>query len=95
MNYGVLPHGGKLVNLPSLEKQRSEYLKENLELKKVIINSKGFSDIIILAIGAFSPLEGFMSKKDYESVLNDMHLDSGVLWPIPVTLSVTLMKQII
>lgn len=90
MNHVVSPHGGKLVNLLATEQQRREYFKEGLELKKVRVNSKEFSDIIMLATGAFSPLEGFMSKKDYESVLNDMHLNSGVLWPIPVTLSVSL-----
>jgi sulfate adenylyltransferase len=43
----------------------------------------------MIAIGAFSPLEGFMNKKDYESVLNNMRLSNGVVFPIPITLAVS------
>lgn len=46
-------------------------------------------DLQLLMNGAFAPLEGFLTKKDYESVLEDMRLENGKLWPIPITLDVT------
>jgi sulfate adenylyltransferase len=48
-----------------------------------------FSDAVLIANGAFSPLSGFMGSRDYALVLGEMRLDSGALWPVPVTLTVT------
>lgn len=85
----VPPHGGFLKPLLVEDKQqRSELFKEAESLRKILLSSKEVSDVIMLATGAFSPLEGFMCKKDYESVVRNMRLASGVLWPIPVTLAV-------
>ena len=53
------------------------------------MSSRETSDLIMLATGAFSPLDGFMRKKDYDTVVPDMHMADGTLWPIPITLSVT------
>lgn len=53
----------------------------------VRISSRETSDLIMLAIGAFSPLDGFMRKQDYLQVVETMHLANGTLWPIPITLS--------
>ena len=81
------PHGGKLIPLLASEDKKNEYLEEAKELDAIKVNSKECSDIVMLATGAFSPLEGFIGKEDYRNVLNDMVLKNGVLWPIPVTLS--------
>ena len=85
----VEPHGGEL--LPRLvdgEKKKG-LLTEAEKLKKVTLESLEISDLFMLASGAFSPLAGFLIKEDYQSVIKDMHLSNGVLWPIPVTLAVS------
>jgi len=85
----VPPHGGLLKPLL----QEGEQLKKEKEragsFPAVKLSSRETSDLIMMAIGAFSPLEGFMGSKDYQSVVNDMHMADGTLWPIPITLSVT------
>ncbi|MHC4762063.1 MAG: sulfate adenylyltransferase, partial [Planctomycetota bacterium] len=86
----VPPHGGKLNPLlVTEEKQLNECLKKAEALPKIMLTSKEVSDVIMLATGSFSPLEGFMCRADYEGVVRDMRLASGLLWPIPVTLAVT------
>jgi len=53
------------------------------------MTSRETSDLIMMAIGAFSPLSGFMNQEDYMTVVNHMHLTNGTLWPIPITLSIS------
>lgn len=85
----IEPHGGKLVNR-ILEGKEREFLAEKAEkLNKVVINDREVSDLEMIAIGAFSPLEGFMKKDDYHSVMDNMKLSNGLPWTIPITLSVT------
>ena len=57
-------------------------------LPQIEISSRETSDLIMMAIGAFSPLEGFMREEDYVNVVDNMRLSDGTLWPIPITLSV-------
>jgi len=85
----VQPHGGTL--LPRiLEGEELRVEKNKAETLPVIkMTSRETSDLIMMAIGAFSPLEGFMGKQDYERVVSEMRLASGLVWPIPITLSVT------
>lgn len=85
----VLPHGGKLLPRLISGGQREGELGIAKTLPKVRINSKEVSDLIMLAMGAFSPLEGFMGKKDYRRVVEEMRLGNGLLWPMPVTLPVS------
>lgn len=87
MNGLVPPHGGKLLPLLAQSSEREEGIKETEVLLKVRPNSKEMSDLIMLAMGAFSPLEGFMGEEDYQRVVEEMHLTNGLLWPIPITLS--------
>jgi len=58
-------------------------------LPKIQLTSRGESDLIMLATGAYSPLQGFMGEDDYLGVRDRMRLKDGLLWPIPVTLTVT------
>ena len=83
----VPPHGGKLN--PRLVKADEESLRQAKLLPQVHLNSKEVSDLIMLAMGAFSPLDGFMTQEDYLGVVRDMEMKDGVLWPIPITLSIS------
>ncbi|KAJ3034418.1 Sulfate adenylyltransferase [Rhizophlyctis rosea] len=84
------PHGGVLKDLIARDLPRkSELLAEADNLFSIVLNDRQVCDLELLLNGGFSPLEGFMNKEEYESVLNNLHLPSGVVWPIPITLDVT------
>jgi sulfate adenylyltransferase len=82
------PYGGELVNLMAEGKQRDALLAEANTLPSLQLSDRSVHDLELLAVGAFSPLRGFMGQADYEGVLKDMRLANGTLWPIPVTLPV-------
>lgn len=85
----IKPHGGVLINRIVDEKQK-QILKDKIEdMPKLPLNHRELSDVEMISIGAFSPLEGFMDKENYESVLHEMRLANGLPWTIPITLSVT------
>ncbi|NWQ42681.1 sulfate adenylyltransferase [Bacillus sp. EB106-08-02-XG196] len=77
-----IPHGGSLVNLFDPEFDYKS-LKNEIEL-----DNMSLSDLELIAIGAYSPLKGFLKKEDYESVVDNMHLVNGTVWSIPITLPV-------
>ena len=84
----VEPHGGRLVNL-LVDAERAALLKEiSINLPDLTLNDRQLCDLELLATGAFSPLEGFMSRADYESVLDRMRLQDDTLMPIPICLDV-------
>lgn len=83
------PHGGKLVNRILEGKEREDLAEKTQKLKKVHLNEREISDLEMIAIGAFSPVQGFMKKDDYHSVMDNMKLSDGLPWTIPITLSVT------
>ncbi len=86
----VPPHGGG--PLKPLLLKNDELLGERERAKSlptVHMTSRETSDLIMMAIGAFSPLSGFMNQEDYKNVVDHMHLFDGTLWPIPITLSIT------
>lgn len=90
MSQLVPPHGARELKPLLLEgKQREEERSKAQHLKKVPMTSRETSDLIMMGIGAFTPLEGFMGGDDWRSVCDDMSLKSqpGVFWPIPITLS--------
>ncbi len=89
MSQLISPHRGKLRPLLVKGKQSEEYKKKAETLTEVRLSSRETSDLIMMAIGAFSPLYGFMKEQDYKEVMDNMHLSDGTLWPIPITLSVT------
>jgi sulfate adenylyltransferase len=79
----IRPHGGELVD-------RTGERPDGVEgLERVTITSREASDLDMLASGALSPLEGFMGREDYERVVEDMHLTSGLPWALPVCLAVS------
>ncbi|MFG6117556.1 sulfate adenylyltransferase [Halobacillus sp. MO56] len=77
----IEPHGGKLVN--QLKKNGSE-ASASIEL-----DAMALSDLELIATGAYSPIEGYLNKKDYESVVERMRLADGTPWSIPITLPVS------
>jgi len=84
----ISPYGGKLVNLVTTGEEREELLARSNRLPSVQISSRALCDLELLATGAFSPLDRFMGKADYERVLTEMRLQDGTLFPMPVTLPV-------
>lgn len=85
----VPPHGGALKPLLLQGEVCKRAVQEAASYPVVRLSSRETSDLIMLAVGAFSPLNGFMVQEDYESVVDNMHLADGTLWPMPITLAVT------
>ena len=83
-----IPHGGKLITRILRGKDREMAELKARELKKIPLTQREVSDIEMIAIGALSPLEGFMCKDDYHSVVDTMRLTNGLPWSIPITFSV-------
>ncbi len=88
MSQLVPPHGGKGLTCCLLEGAELEAEKKKAEtLKKVNMSPREVGDLIMLGIGGFSPLTGFMGKADWKGVCESFLLTDGTFWPIPVTLS--------
>lgn len=85
----IAAHGGTLINRIASDAQRQEFLGKADNLPKVSLDARAVSDLEMIAIGGFSPLTGFMGQADYENVVNNMHLDNGLPWSVPITLSVS------
>jgi sulfate adenylyltransferase len=85
----IAPHGGHLVNRIAPPAEKQEFLEQAGRLPRVQLDERATSDLVMIAIGGFSPLHGFMEQPDYESVVEDMRLTNGLPWSIPVTLSVS------
>lgn len=85
----IEPHGGELTELLVDEKTRSELHTQSRDLSSYDLNQRQLCDVELLLNGGFSPLKGFMTQEDYQSVLDDMRLKNGTLWPMPITLDVS------
>jgi sulfate adenylyltransferase len=84
----VPPHGAKTLKpllLPETERAAEKRRAEHL--KKVPLSSREVSDLFMLAMGAYTPLAGFMGEEDWRRCCVDMALSDGLFWPIPITLS--------
>ncbi|MEA3439212.1 MAG: bifunctional sulfate adenylyltransferase/adenylylsulfate kinase [Chloroflexota bacterium] len=82
------PYGGHLVDLMVNPDERQELLERSNRLPSIQISARAMCDLELLATGAFSPLDRFMGKADYERVLTEMRLTDGTLFPIPIALPV-------
>jgi sulfate adenylyltransferase len=86
---GIAPHGGSLINRLATEEQRQAFLAQADSLPQVQLDERALSDLVMIAIGGFSPISGFMGQADYEPVVTEMRLANGLPWSVPVTLSVS------
>jgi ATP sulfurylase len=85
----LAPHGGMLVDRTLKGELRKAALERATGCKRVTLSSVGISDLELIAVGAYSPLTGFMTSADYRRVLEEMHLANGIAWSMPVTLPVS------
>lgn len=79
----IQPHGGTLINT-YIPTEPYEHL-----IKEIPLDATALSDLELIGIGAYSPLEGFLKEEDYKNVVENMRLSSGIVWSIPITLPVT------
>jgi sulfate adenylyltransferase len=87
--YAIAPHGGELINRVASSEQREVFLSKGDFLPRVTLDERALSDLEMIAIGGFSPLISFMNQADYDRVVTEMRLANGLVWSIPITLSVT------
>tara|TARA_B110000495_G_scaffold24295_1_gene17256 strand:+ start:248 stop:1453 length:1206 start_codon:yes stop_codon:yes gene_type:complete len=84
----VPPHGSKKLKTLALHgSERKSELKKAESLPKLMCSSREFGDVVMLGIGGFTPLDGFMNRADWQSVCDNMTMENGLFWPIPITLS--------
>jgi len=85
----ITPHGGTLVNREVTGRGRDQLMRAASEFPKLQLNARQISDLMMIATGAYSPIDGFMGEADYKSVVANMRLANGVVWPLPITLAVS------
>ena len=85
----ISPHGGELKNLLASEKEVEELKAKALEWTSLTLSERQVNELELILNGGFSPLDGYMSEADYRSVLSDMRLADGTLFPMPVCLDVS------
>ncbi|MFN2645388.1 MAG: sulfate adenylyltransferase [Burkholderiales bacterium] len=84
----VSPHGGRELRPLLLEGAHAAAERRRAEsLPKLRVSSRERGDLVMLGIGGFTPLQGFMSHDDWRGVCDDMRMAAGLFWPIPITLS--------
>ncbi|WP_017000087.1 sulfate adenylyltransferase [Mammaliicoccus lentus] len=85
----IKPHGGQLINRQVEGNEKEQLIEAAQTFPKITLNPWSISDLELIAIGGFSPLTGFLGQKDYESVVDNLRLENGLVWSIPITLPVT------
>ena len=84
----IAPHGGVLVDREATPAERTRWEKEAPRLPALALDKRALSDLEMIVIGGFSPLEGFMGEADWASVVERTRLASGLVWSVPITLGV-------
>jgi sulfate adenylyltransferase/3'-phosphoadenosine 5'-phosphosulfate synthase len=85
----VLPHGGEIVDRWVRGAEKDRLAEKAKSLKVITLDERNAADVENIAAGAFSPLKGFMTSKDYLRVVREMRLENGLVWSVPITLSVS------
>src|SRR6185436_16271695 len=84
----VSPHGGKGLKPLLVDERRAVEERKRAEtLPKLHVSSREKGDLVMLGIGGFTPLDGFMTQADWKGTCDEMRLADGTFWPIPITLS--------
>ena len=89
MHNRISPHGGELVNRMLRGPERDFWLEKAKTLPAITIDKRSLSDVEMIAVGAMSPLEGFMCREDYNSVVEYMRFETGLPWSLPIVLGVS------
>jgi len=84
----IPPHGGTLVNRLLTGALRTAAREQAAHLPRIPLSRANLADLEMIAVGAYSPLTGFLRRDDYLRVVEEMRLTNGLVWPIPVTLAV-------
>ncbi len=84
----VRPHGGELVDRIARGEARQRLLDRAAGMARVTLDERGASDLELIGNGAYSPLKGFMTPRDYLRVVRERRLESGAVWSVPITLAV-------
>ncbi|KEO84084.1 sulfate adenylyltransferase [Tumebacillus flagellatus] len=85
----IAPHGGTLIDRVLTGEELQKQRERAAGLKQVALDAFALSDLELIAVGAFSPLTGFMGSADYNNVVDNMRLADGTVWSLPITLPVT------
>lgn len=85
----IAPHGGELINRLATAQEKQDFLAQADSLPRVQLDERATSDLVMIAIGGFSPINGFMGQNDYLGVVKEMRLANNLPWSVPITLSVT------
>ena len=85
----VSPHGrSTLLPLIAPEQELAAVERHARKLFQIPMNSREKSDLLLMAMGAYTPIKGFVGEADWTNICANMRLDDGLFWPIPITLSV-------
>ena len=85
----IRPHGGSVLKPLLLEgDERMAELARAADMPRVRLSSREVGDLLMLGVGGFTPLQGFMTRADWKGVCEEYRLSNGLFWPIPITLSV-------
>src|SRR5450755_4350392 len=84
----IAPHGGTLVDRVAKPGVAMTLAAEAATAPKIALSDRALCDVICIATGAYSPLEGFMDSADYNAVIDGMRLSNGTIWPMPIVLPI-------
>ncbi|HKI85465.1 MAG TPA: bifunctional sulfate adenylyltransferase/adenylylsulfate kinase [Thermoanaerobaculia bacterium] len=85
----IAPHGGEMPSLMADAKETAELKEKSQSWRSWALTPRQLCDLELILNGGFSPLSGFMNRRDYDAVCEKMRLADGTLWPLPITLDVT------
>ncbi|MCH8993140.1 MAG: bifunctional sulfate adenylyltransferase/adenylylsulfate kinase [Acidobacteria bacterium] len=84
----IPPHGGHLIDLVVDDERAAKLKAASVDFPSWDLTDRQLCDLEMLANGGFSPLTGFLGREGYDTVVEDMRLPDGTLWPMPITLDI-------